>query len=635
MGTGEQEHKEYEKELQKEKKAEAEFENKLRTLRKERNKQRLMKETTLHPRKKQKIDEENAFISIRNSWGQPPPSAPKKHTSNQEENTQLRKKQRIGETLTNIVTLEDRVIEGESISEFEIVNINWEEHLENHRIRIETEAKEREKQIEKKEKKEKSWELYNRCKNFLEENDKDWEKRKIEREIEKKKIERLSLANSKQENLRMKVKERKLAEEINKGLETMPTDRRNKLEQEENRKRKQELIETKKSLWKLRGKEKKKIIRKSEHVEKLEKLEKMEEKLYQIEKILEEVKEQDRKKKEEQRERKSKEVAEWRKKLRKKEEKEKQEEKERIISERWAIQKWITKFIDDNVENWEKEKLEREIENRKEIEHWNKLKRIEKINLLKRKWAEEKTEITSKQFSKEKQQHVDIIFPEEDVVNNIPLSVLQGDDVQGGVQEDEQLLQDVHAGSPDVEVSPRPVVQEGDEQRLQDVQLGSPDVGVLTDSTENKQQNQVLRKPEKITTLKPPKRNNNPKKKITSSSSSKLIKTPVKNKKITDMFKKITHDCESSQIGLNSKSGHDKSTLNISTISNILETTTTPGLAKTSKSNHIDNNLVNKFGDQMNQESDYNPDASMFSCSLRDQDNTLLLNTYADSYNKK
>ena len=182
----------------------------------------------------------------------------------------------------------------------------------------------------------------------------------------------------------MKVKERKLAEEINKGLETMPTDRRNKLEQEENRKRKQELIETKKSLWKLRGKEKKKIIRKSEHVEKLEKLEKMEEKLYQIEKILEEVKEQDRKKKEEQRERKSKEVAEWRKKLRKKEEKEKQEEKERIISERWAIQKWITKFIDDNVENWEKEKLEREIENRKEIEHWNKLKRIEKINLLKR-----------------------------------------------------------------------------------------------------------------------------------------------------------------------------------------------------------------------------------------------------------
>ena len=78
------------------------------------------------------------------------------------------------------------------------------------------------------------------------------------------------------------------------------------------------------------------------------------------------------------------------------------------------------------------------------------------------------------------------------------------------------------------------------------------------------------------------------------------------------MFKKITHDCESSQIGPNSKSGHEKSTFNISTIPNILETTTTPGLAKTSKSNHIDNNLVNKFGDQMNQESDYNSDASMF-----------------------
>ena len=97
--------------------------------------------------------------------------------------------------------------------------------------------------------------MYKRCQNFLEENDKDWERRRNEREIEKKKQERLSLANTKQERIRQKVKERKLVEDIKKGLVKLPPKRRNKIEQEGERKRKQDLIETKKSLWKLRGKE--------------------------------------------------------------------------------------------------------------------------------------------------------------------------------------------------------------------------------------------------------------------------------------------------------------------------------------------------------------------------------------------
>ena len=106
-------------------------------------------------------------------------------------------------------------------------------HLENHRIYLEEEARIRNERLKKKEIKEKSWELYKRCQNFLEENDKDWERRRNEREIEKKKQERLSLANTKQERIRQKVKERKLEEDIKKGLAKLPPKRRNEIEQEE------------------------------------------------------------------------------------------------------------------------------------------------------------------------------------------------------------------------------------------------------------------------------------------------------------------------------------------------------------------------------------------------------------------
>ena len=308
MGNEDEEFKKLEKERQIEKKKDEEFETKLRQLKKNRNKTRLLKETNSQPRKKLKLDENNAYISIRNSWDQQKPTAPKKHLiEHQETDVQkTNKKQRTGERLTNIKTLENIVIEGETITEFEILEVNWEEHLENHRIYLEEEARIRNERLKKKEIKEKSWELYKRCQNFLEENDKDWERRRNEREIEKKKQERLSLANTKQERIRQKVKERKLEEDIKKGLAKLPPKRRNEIEQEEERKRKQDLIETKKSLWKLRGKEKIKVQRKPDNIEKFEKLECMKEKLTVMNKILSEIEEEDRKKKEAENEKKKK-----------------------------------------------------------------------------------------------------------------------------------------------------------------------------------------------------------------------------------------------------------------------------------------------------------------------------------------
>ena len=52
--------------------------------------------------------------------------------------------------------------------------------------------------------------------------------------------------------------------------------------------------------------------------------------------------------------------------------------------------RWITEFIKENEERWEKEfdiKMKKE---RNELEEWNKSKRLEKIQKLKEKWRKNK-----------------------------------------------------------------------------------------------------------------------------------------------------------------------------------------------------------------------------------------------------
>ena len=54
--------------------------------------------------------------------------------------------------------------------------------------------------------------------------------------------------------------------------------------------------------------------------------------------------------------------------------------------------RWLTHFLKENHEKWEKERIERYVESRKKVEEWEKAKRFEKIAILKRKWSEEKVE---------------------------------------------------------------------------------------------------------------------------------------------------------------------------------------------------------------------------------------------------
>ena len=134
-------------------------------------------------------------------------------------------------------------MEGETITEFEIETRDWEKVLKEDEDRIEKETLMRKKQLEKKEIKEKSWQLYRECKRFLEENDENWQKEK-----EKRDMERLQTSRIKQEKLRNKIKERKLEKDIEEGLRKIPPNLRKEMQETDERENRIEIIETKKNL---------------------------------------------------------------------------------------------------------------------------------------------------------------------------------------------------------------------------------------------------------------------------------------------------------------------------------------------------------------------------------------------------
>ena len=62
------------------------------------------------------------------------------------------------------------------------------------------------------------------------------------------------------------------------------------------------------------------------------------------------------------------------------------------VKERWAMMRWVTEFIEENSEKWEKERNIRLEKERKELLDWEKSSRFEKIKKLKEKWSKEKQE---------------------------------------------------------------------------------------------------------------------------------------------------------------------------------------------------------------------------------------------------
>ena len=236
-------------------------------------------------------------------------------------------------TLTNLRTLENKTYEvQETNKELEMVEEDWDKKITEYRQEIIREQCSRIEKIEKKERKEQHWELYKLCQKYLEENTKEWETRKAERDHEKERQERVQ--NAKMKSRRAKIKE--LEKNISKGIEKMTENDRKKYLYEENKKRKIEIAQSKKDLWKLRKNEKK--MGSSENVTEVAELKRKTEKIVEIleaerNRIAEE------KKAEKERE-----------KIKKTIEKKKQEaiEKREIVKKRWAMYRWCTEYIDEN-----------------------------------------------------------------------------------------------------------------------------------------------------------------------------------------------------------------------------------------------------------------------------------------------
>ena len=139
--------KELEKELLEEKKMNEEFEEKVRVLRKARNKARLKTEKESQPKKRMKM-EDSSYISIRETWGPPPrptrfPEKTKAEKNPENPNKQRNEKKPRLERLTNAHRIEDKVIEGEEITEYEIITTDWDEVIKQHKERLEKEVEEK------------------------------------------------------------------------------------------------------------------------------------------------------------------------------------------------------------------------------------------------------------------------------------------------------------------------------------------------------------------------------------------------------------------------------------------------------------------------------------------------------------
>ena len=60
--------------------------------------------------------------------------------------------------------------------------------------------------------------------------------------------------------------------------------------------------------------------------------------------------------------------------MKKEERKKKKIEKAKQLSERWALQRWITEYINKNTEKWDAEKKEKENMINKELEDCKRLR---------------------------------------------------------------------------------------------------------------------------------------------------------------------------------------------------------------------------------------------------------------------
>jgi hypothetical protein len=264
--------------------------------------------------------------------------------------------------------------------------VDWEsiftQHLEETR-RLE---KEKQEKIELANKKEKSWEMLRECTSFLKQNEKTW-KIDLEKPHLKKKQEdkqrRLELARIQKEETLMKVKQQK----ITSTWKLLPEHEKKKFLLEEETRRRMELREAKINLWKKwrhpnnhKQQEYEKTIQPGDRL-----LERLEQNIERMKKEVERRNESMAKAEERRKQL----IAERKMKqeqlLRQEQEKQDKKVKKKMIEERWKMMKWLTKYIDENTDKWAKQKKEKEENEKKWLEDWARMTRLEKIRTIREK----------------------------------------------------------------------------------------------------------------------------------------------------------------------------------------------------------------------------------------------------------
>ena len=275
--VGEQDIKEYNEEIRKEKLEEEKIEKLIINLRKQRNKARLMPGKALNQgTKRRKINSED-YITIKEIWGKPEKTESKKNKAE----SQLEQEPRIKKLRTeqeeekhwNTAPVleqeqestpskqedEEQIPEppimGQELDEQETrweKPRDWEQVLRNHRERIQKEEQEITARMELKKKKENSWELYRLSKKFLTENNEKWNRRKEKEQEEISRLERLEQARNQGIKTRLKL----LGKEQEKRISEIPSQIMEQVELEQKKQETLELKRAKESLWRLRKTEK-------------------------------------------------------------------------------------------------------------------------------------------------------------------------------------------------------------------------------------------------------------------------------------------------------------------------------------------------------------------------------------------
>ena len=260
--------------------------------------------------------------------------------------------------------------------------MNMNQKFKEHRAKIEKMEKEKEDRINLAERKTQSWELLRLCRKEIKENSSIWKERKLEREEERNKLERLQKAKMKKKVFREKQLENKLM----KSWLQLPEKEKIKYREKEEKERRLEFQETKQNLYRWRQRE---GTMKTNKGKKKNRETTTEEKIENIQEILERIREEDKMRRLE-REKLAAERRQRQEEIRN--EKMKREEQVKLAAEkrreriekrirlekRFETIRWVTSFIEENQEKWEKEKIERDLERERKLQEWEKNK-IDKV----------------------------------------------------------------------------------------------------------------------------------------------------------------------------------------------------------------------------------------------------------------